>query len=510
MNIPLISVIIPARREAKTIKAVVQEAKRISSHLEVIVVCNGADSLTVNRARRAGAQVIEYPHPLGHDVGRAVGANHAKGEILLFIDADFVVPARVLRQYCHEVWKGSDVVLNAYSGLRTGRTIHPTSQAKRLLNFCLGRPDLNGASMTTVPHALSRRAAEVMNQDLMIPPKALATALLNQLKVKCIHAFNVSRKNRKRTWMLRHEVERLILGDHAEALALLLETDSKRARFTDFMRKRELIHDRSSCKRIEGVIFEAAHRPKVSVIICAYNEQDTIGHLLAEVKKLLPYEIIVVENGSTDRTLALCQEHEVTCITLPTFVGHDVGRAIGAREARGDILIFLDADIILSSEQIKPFIIACNGHRDLVLNDINPYYHSSKMIDYVSMAKFFLNQLLDLAHLQYSSLTAVPHAIKKSVLQHIGYEQLAVPPKAYALAALKGFRIDHISGVNVIRYNKKRAYNHKKRNVLQEMIVGDHLEAVDAIQQEVGLRGYLYDTLRERDIPVSAKSALTV
>lgn len=508
MNPPLISVIIAARREAKTIAVVIKEAKKIFSRLEVIVVCNGSDPLTVNRAKQAGARVIQFGAALGHDVGRLVGAHHAKGQILLFLDADFVIPASILRRFCYEVWKGYDVVLNAYSGLTTSRFIHPTSQAKRLLNYCLGCPELKGASMTTVPHALSKRAFEQIGEHVMVPPKALATAILKRLNVTCAHAVNVSKMNKKRKWSVRKELERVILGDHAEALALLLDVHPLRGTFTDFRRKREMIHDQATCTRIEGKTYRKAEGSNVSFIISAHNEAETIWQLLSEIKKLNPFEIIVVENGSTDGTLELCKKQEVTLITFPTFIGHDVGRAIGAREAKGDILVFLDADIVFTKEQVQPFIDACSGKIDIVLNNINPYLRSSKMIDYVSMAKYFLNRMLGLSFLRYSSLTTVPHAIKKSVLEHIEYEQLAVPPKAQALAALKGLRIDHVQGVNVIRSNKKRKYNVKTLNVVQEMIVGDHLEAIHVVQQEIGLRGFLYDTVRKREVATRSRIPL--
>ncbi len=240
---PTISVIIPAKDESRTIKKVVNEAKKIKRGTEVIVVCNGAKDNTAELARQAGAKVVRLDIAVGHDVGRAIGARIAKGKVLLFIDADFVVPAQILRKYCNDVLNGWDIVLNAYSGYQTATRIHATSEAKRLLNKLLDRPDLEGSSMTTVPHALSRKALKVIGYRLLaIPPKAQAKAILNGLRVKRDHFFLTRRVNRRRP-QLRKQLRHLVLGDHAEALSYLLDMKGSRGGLTDFLRNRDIAID---------------------------------------------------------------------------------------------------------------------------------------------------------------------------------------------------------------------------------------------------------------------------
>ncbi len=236
----------------------------------------------------------------------------------------------------------------------------------------------------------------------------------------------------------------------------------------------------------------------LSVIISVCNEEETIGSLLSNVQKLYPKEIIIIENGSTDKTVGICREHGVRCFSYPHPIGHDVGRAVGAKKATGEILLFLDGDIIFQPEELLPYIEACSGDVDIALNNLNPFYSHSSMIDAVSMAKAFLNRLLLLSRLRYSSLTAIPHAMKRTAAEHIGFSNLAVPPKAQAIAALKGLSIQHVQGVDVFTTNKCRKYNSSSTNHVEEMILGDHLEAIEFVQSVVGKRGYLYDTIRLR------------
>ena len=230
----LISVIIPTGNEEKTIRKVISEAQKVSNNIEIIVVCNGVTDKTVKKARKSGAKVLEYETSLGHDVGRAIGAKIAKGEVLLFIDADFVVPCSILRKYCLDVINGWDVVLNAFSGVRT----HATAEAKRALNLLLGRPDLEGSSFTTVPHACSRRAVEIIGyENLAVPPKAQVLSILHQLKISRGQLVLTNRLNRRRKGR-KISIRNLILGDHLEAICELIGKRGERGGFTDFLRQR--------------------------------------------------------------------------------------------------------------------------------------------------------------------------------------------------------------------------------------------------------------------------------
>lgn len=75
---PVVSVIIPAMNEARTISAVIAGARGVHPRCEVIVIVNGSADNTAEIAQRMGAKVMMYAEPLGHDVGRSVGAEAAR------------------------------------------------------------------------------------------------------------------------------------------------------------------------------------------------------------------------------------------------------------------------------------------------------------------------------------------------------------------------------------------------------------------------------------------------
>lgn len=238
---PYVSVIIPAMNEAGKISAVIAEARAVHPETEVIVVANGCKDQTAAIAERMGAKVLSFAEPLGHDVGRSVGAQAAKGRILLFTDSDMVIPSGKLRPFVQAVQSGVDVALNNYTGPIDRYPIHRVILAKYTLNSMLGRSDLRGASMTAVPHALSRRALETIGaSELSIPPKAQAAAVNRGLRVEAVYRVEVGRLNPGRI-AGGDPLEMLVLGDHLEALEAVIAERGVRGGYHDGGRRRSVV-----------------------------------------------------------------------------------------------------------------------------------------------------------------------------------------------------------------------------------------------------------------------------
>lgn len=95
-------------------------------------------------------------------------------------------------------------------------------------------------------------------------------------------------------------------------------------------------------------------RPVISIIIPAHNEEKYLGDTLRSLRaQTYPYfEVIVVANGCTDGTVDVARPHCDRVIDLPER-GLGKARNTGAAKARGELLVFLDADTSLERHALE-------------------------------------------------------------------------------------------------------------------------------------------------------------
>lgn len=96
----------------------------------------------------------------------------------------------------------------------------------------------------------------------------------------------------------------------------------------------------------------------VVVIIPAYNEEATIAAVIRTAREVEEVDqVIVISDGSTDRTAQVAREAGADCIELEQNVGKGGALKAGIDRADAEIFVFLDADLIgLKSEHIRQLL----------------------------------------------------------------------------------------------------------------------------------------------------------
>lgn len=103
-------------------------------------------------------------------------------------------------------------------------------------------------------------------------------------------------------------------------------------------------------------------KPSVSVVIPAFNEEKNIDDVLVRTYKAmelcsLPYEIILVDDGSSDRTRELACRHKVTVVQNEANEGKGAAFKRGFVHAQGDIIVTMDADGSHDPDDISRLIV---------------------------------------------------------------------------------------------------------------------------------------------------------
>jgi uncharacterized repeat protein (TIGR01451 family) len=136
-------------------------------------------------------------------------------------------------------------------------------------------------------------------------------------------------------------------------------------------------------------------KPSVSVIVPAYNEEAHIAACLESIQKQDykgDMEVIVVNDGSTDRTAEIASKYPIDLVSLKTNVGKANALNAGIERSEGGILVFSDSDSELASDAVSLLVNCLGEHPDagavagnIYINDIgrnNGFLKRFQMIEY--------------------------------------------------------------------------------------------------------------------------------
>lgn len=159
--------------------------------------------------------------------------------------------------------------------------------------------------------------------------------------------------------------------------------------------------------------------PLVSVVLPAYNEEQSIGPEIERIQRGLieagiPFELIVVDDGSADRTAQIAAQYPgVRLIRHRTNRGAGAARKTGTIAARGDIVVWTDADLTYPNDQIAA-LVGKLGDADQIVGARTSEQGSHKLLR--TPAKWFIRKLASyLAETDIPDLNSGFRAFRRSV-----------------------------------------------------------------------------------------------
>jgi len=192
-------------------------------------------------------------------------------------------------------------------------------------------------------------------------------------------------------------------------------------------------------------------KTEVSIIIPAYNEAPTIGDLVLRTKSIHPdFEIIVVNDGSTDDTAAIARDAGAHVYSHPYNIGNGAAIKSGIRIAKGDILVFMDGDNQHDPEDIVKLL--------KYMPDYDMVVGARAKADQTSLGRSFGNTIYNcfasyVAKFPVADLTSGFRAVKLDIARNLLYllPNTYSYPTTLTLGVLRSGRSVKYMPINVLK-----------------------------------------------------------
>lgn len=177
-----------------------------------------------------------------------------------------------------------------------------------------------------------------------------------------------------------------------------------------------------------------------SFIVPCYNVQDYLEECIKSImaQTYLNYEVILIDDGSTDLTPKLCDQLAMSDERIYVYHKKNGGlsdaRNYGMEKAKGDYIVFVDSDDFISKDTLSYFASSIKkSHPDVLLTRLTEYYGEGNIVEQdMEMSSFFKNGV--------SSEKALQWDMKKS------RSSWPAPKKVLSLNFIKKYKLQFLKG----------------------------------------------------------------
>ena len=161
---------------------------------------------------------------------------------------------------------------------------------------------------------------------------------------------------------------------------------------------------------------------RISIIIPVYNDTRCLSECLGTLQSrpLLGSEIIVVDDGSADDPSLVADKMGARLLKMSQNSGPAAARNYGARQAQGEILFFVDADVVVQPEMVSHIVQFFEEHPDVVavFGSYDTFPRARGIVSqYRNLLHHFVHQI---GNPEASTFWAGCGAIRRSVFEAIG------------------------------------------------------------------------------------------
>lgn len=212
---------------------------------------------------------------------------------------------------------------------------------------------------------------------------------------------------------------------------------------------------------------------RISIIVPVYNDPLNLRECLSALQRTQDgtVEILVVDDASTDETPTVATQAGVSLWRLAKNSGPAAARNYGARHANGDILFFVDADVVIAPDALARIHTVFAAQPDLaaVFGSYDTHPRASTVISqYRNLLHHFVHQN---GNPQASTFWAGCGAIRKAVFFAVGGFDTHNFPRASIEDIELGYRLRH-AGYRIF-LDKTLQGTHLKRWTLRSMMWTD-------------------------------------
>jgi len=212
---------------------------------------------------------------------------------------------------------------------------------------------------------------------------------------------------------------------------------------------------------------------KVSIIIPVHNGEKTIKNCLKSIyeSSYNDFEVIVVDDASTDSTPQIAKTFPCKVINLKENKGPATARNLGAKNAEGEILLFIDADVVIKNNTLEKIITNFK-----TLTEISAvqgvYAHQAYLPNLPTLYKQYHHHLkFKKASKFLNSTSTFCLAVKKKEFKSIGGFDEGFSPTSAAEDVELGLRLNN-AGCKIY-LNKKIKVTHLKKHSLKSLLTAN-------------------------------------